>query len=349
MTADLHSKQVSAIRSKLAARSANSKVSELKRLLKVKTGWKKKLVKRQLKTAKVVAKKANAANIKRSAAAKKAKIKLNRTFTRRYKGANKALKKLKKIAVVAAKKKAKAKKKATNAAKPKPKPSGACHKLFVKVTKTACAKKKGKKKAACLRKAGLQRAKCNKAALKKDAKSMAAKTAKKLVKKAHKTAARTAKKLTRIQKYKDVKAPAKKPSQQGIFRYGSLLYQVNKDGTRSWIKYPTKKCTHARTGVVPDQFPQSAKDYELGKKASAVACEGPSFNGVGNPRFYKSCECNGLKNKKGHGNRCGKFGFKFKWCYVNVKCKYGNTAISKEVPDAKVLVGCKASAPTILP
>lgn len=150
-----------------------------------------------------------------------------------------------------------------------------------------------------------------------------------------------------LAKYKDVKAPEKPDGPTGIFSYNHLTYMVNKDGTKTWIRFPVRRCHRATPGVVPQQFPTSKTKPEFDAKESVLACDYSPYEGKGNPDFYKNCECAGMYNKKGHGSHCAKWGFKFNWCYVIDECAYGNTAYSDEVKKAKVLVGCNIPPPQI--
>merc|ERR1719502_2316474 len=150
-----------------------------------------------------------------------------------------------------------------------------------------------------------------------------------------------------LQGYKDVKKPKKPDGPTGLFQHKGLVYVANKDGTRTWVRYPTIKCHRATPHVVPEQFPKSAAKPELTKQQSATACELGVYKGVGNPDFYEDCECSGAVNKKDHGGHCARWGYKFNWCYVSAQCGYGQTAFSEEIKDAKVLVGCKIHAPAI--
>jgi hypothetical protein len=150
-----------------------------------------------------------------------------------------------------------------------------------------------------------------------------------------------------LAKYKDVPKPKKPDGPVGLFQHKSLVFLANKDGTRTWIKFPTDKCAIATAHVVPQQFPISADKPFFDKTKSEVACEGAAFTGIGNPDFYEDCECNGMENKKEHGGHCDMWGYKFNWCYVNNKCGYGNTAYSDELNDQKVLVGCRKHPPSI--
>merc|ERR1712072_1150409 len=147
--------------------------------------------------------------------------------------------------------------------------------------------------------------------------------------------------------YKDIKAPKKPDGPMGLFQYNELVYLVNKDGTRTWVRYPVKRCWRASPNVVPQQFPVSKETPEFNEKESILACDYAPYEGKGNPDFYKNCECAGMYNKKGHGAHCSKWGFKFNWCYVIKECAYGNTAFSEEVKNAKVLVGCNIPDPKI--
>jgi len=140
--------------------------------------------------------------------------------------------------------------------------------------------------------------------------------------------------------YKDIEAPKKPDGPMGLFMYNQLVYLANKDGTRTWIRFPTKACSRATGGVVPEQFAVSKTKKEFDEKESVVACEYAPYEGKGNPDFYKNCDCAGFQNKKKHGGHCARWGFKFNWCYVVAACAYGNTAFSDEVKGAKVLVGC---------
>merc|ERR1712196_30573 len=207
--------------------------------------------------------------------------------------------------------------------------------------------KKLSKKAKCLKDAKVAHVKCKKILFKKNKLVVKAKNAKDSLTRAKAYKKKTAAAAKALAKYEDVKVPRKPPSPVGIFEYKNMLFLANKDGSRSWIRYPTKDCYRARTGVVPQQFPMSKSHYELNEKESKVACQAARFNGAGNPDFYKYCNYNGHKNKKGHGFKCAKFGYKTTWCYVNKKWMFGNAIRSKEVPEAKVLVGCKVKPPAV--
>jgi len=152
-----------------------------------------------------------------------------------------------------------------------------------------------------------------------------------------------------LQLYKDVDKPKKPDGPVGLFQHDGLVYFANKDGTRTWVRYPTLKCHRATAHVVPQQFPKSPDRPELGKSQSATTCEMGVYKGVGNPDFYTNCECSGQENKKGHGGHCDTWGYKFNWCYVAAECGYGQTAFSEEIKDSKVMVGCKIHAPAIEP
>lgn len=149
--------------------------------------------------------------------------------------------------------------------------------------------------------------------------------------------------------FKDVEKPKKPDGPVGLFQYKGLVYRANKDGTRTWVRYPTYKCHRATAGVVPQQFPESPEAPVLNKIKSEAACEGGLYKGQGNPDFYENCECSGMTNKKGHGSFCDKWGYQFNWCYVVRECAYGNTAYSDELKDTKVLVGCRIHPPSIEP
>lgn len=152
-----------------------------------------------------------------------------------------------------------------------------------------------------------------------------------------------------LQSYKDVVKPKKPDGPVGLFQHKGLVYMANKDGTRTWVRYPTLECHRATPHVVPQQFPVSPDKPELSKQKSAGACELGVYKGIGNPDFYEDCECSGAENKKGHGGHCSRWGYKFNWCYVSAQCGYGKTAFSEEIKDAKVLVGCKIHKPAIAP
>lgn len=149
--------------------------------------------------------------------------------------------------------------------------------------------------------------------------------------------------------FKDVKKPRKPDGPVGLFQHKGLVYFANKDGTRTWVRYPTYKCHRATAGVVPQQFPVSAELPELDVPKSETYCQMGAYKGLGNPDFYENCQCSGSKNKKGHGMFCDKWGYKFNWCYVATNCAYGNTAYSDEIQDTKVLVGCKIHPPLLDP
>jgi len=149
--------------------------------------------------------------------------------------------------------------------------------------------------------------------------------------------------------YKDVEKPKKPDGPVGLFQYKGLVYFANKDGTRTWVRYPTYKCHRATAGVVPQQFPVSKEVPEFDKRKSETYCEMGIYKGLGNPDFYKNCECSGMSNKKNHGAFCDKWGYQFNWCYVSRECGYGNTAYSDELKDTKVLVGCRIHPPAIDP
>lgn len=149
--------------------------------------------------------------------------------------------------------------------------------------------------------------------------------------------------------YKDVEKPKKPDGPVGLFQFKGLVYMANKDGTRTWVQYPTYKCHRATAGVVPQQFPESAELPIADKKKSETMCQMGVYKGMGNPDFYENCECSGAVNKKSHGGFCDKWGYKFNWCYVVMDCAYGNTAYSDEIQDTKVLVGCRIHPPTIEP
>merc|ERR1712046_38570 len=209
-------------------------------------------------------------------------------------------------------------------------------KVTKKKAKKKAKKKKAKKlskKAKCLKDAKVAHVKCKKILFKKNKLVVKAKNAKDSLTRAKAYKKKTAAAAKALAKYEDVKVPRKPASPVGIFEYNNMLFLANKDGSRSWIRYPTKDCYRARTGVVPQQFPMSKSHYELNEKESKVACQAARFNGAGNPDFYKYCNCNGHKNKKGHGFKCAKFGYKTTWCYVNKKCMFGNAISSKEVPE----------------
>jgi len=148
-----------------------------------------------------------------------------------------------------------------------------------------------------------------------------------------------------LARYKDVKAPEKPPGPVGLFSYNHLVYLVNSDGTKTWVRFPVERCHRATPNVPPQQFPDSKMKPEFDEKESLIACEHSAYEGKGNPDFYKDCECAGLYNKNGHGAFCSQWGFKFNWCYVVKECAYGNTAWSGEVKGAKVLVGCNIQKP----
>jgi hypothetical protein len=150
-----------------------------------------------------------------------------------------------------------------------------------------------------------------------------------------------------LARYKDVVPPEKPDGPTGLFSYNHLVYLVNKDGTKTWVRFPIRRCHRATPGVVPQQFPTSKTKPEFNTKESIIACDYAPYEGKGNPDFYKNCECAGMYNKKGHGAHCSKWGFKFNWCYVVKDCAYGNTAFSEEVKNAKVLVGCNIPDPKI--
>jgi len=147
--------------------------------------------------------------------------------------------------------------------------------------------------------------------------------------------------------YKDIEAPKKPDGPMGLFQFNQLVYLANKDGSRTWVRYPTEACSKATAGVVPAQFTLSKTKKEFDEKESVVACEYSPYKGKGNPDFYKNCDCAGFSNKKKHGGHCDKWGFKFNWCYVVEACAYGNTAYSDEVKGAKVLVGCNIPEPAM--
>jgi len=157
-------------------------------------------------------------------------------------------------------------------------------------------------------------------------------------------AAHVAKTLAR---YKDIETPQEPDGPIGIFSYNELVYLLNKDGTRTWIRYPVNECKSATPNVVPQQFPVSKAKPEFNPEESEIACTYASYVGKGNPDFYKNCDCAGMMNSKGHGGHCEKWGFKFNWCYVVAACGYGNTAYSGEVKGAKVLVGCNIPLPSM--
>jgi len=152
-----------------------------------------------------------------------------------------------------------------------------------------------------------------------------------------------------LQSYKDVVKPKEPDGPVGLFQFKGLVFMANKDGTRTWVRYPTYKCGRATAGIPQQQFPQSLDSPEFDAVKSKVACEMGVYKGTGNPDFYDNCECSGMSNKKGHGAFCEDWGYKFKWCYVARECGYGNTAFSDEVKDSKVLVGCRIHAPLIEP
>jgi len=261
-------------------------------------------------------------------------------------------KKMAKAAVAAAKKKAKAaqaiakkvvetKKKAKAALAPKPKPLTPCDQAFQK--QTASCKKNKKTSLACITKARTVLTKCKTATAKAKITVNKAKAAAKPVQKAKVAQAKAAAVAKAVKKFKDVKSPGKKTHPVGIFENDFLFYITNADGTVSWIKFPTEDCSKtAKHGVQPAQFPRAAKKkWALNPEQSKVACKAAAYDGQTNVAFYKNCGCNGKKNKKGNGASCQKWGYKFNWCYVSEKCRFGNTARSGEVPASKVLVGCK--------
>merc|ERR1711990_1013683 len=136
--------------------------------------------------------------------------------------------------------------------------------------------------------------------------------------------------------FQDIKPPNVAKHAVGIFEHEFLFYRVNEDGTKSWIKYPTKDCAkNARHGIPHIMFPKADKEkYKLNAAKSKIACKLAPFHGKEDIRFYKNCECNGLSNKKGSGGSCKAWGFKgFNWCYVNKKCQFGNTADSTQAKD----------------
>jgi len=343
--AKLATKQIQAIAAKTAATKAQDKADELKRLATVKTGSeKKKILKKQKNVAKIAQKDAKIA-AKTAVSALKTKLGIE---AKAKTNARKATKKLEKTVDKAQKKVTKmaiAKAKLKNAQKPKPHNPDVCGRSFSKAT--AKCKKQKNKSLGCVAKAKVIYSKCKKANFKMKKAKMKADGATKLVTSVKKSEVVATKTLKALKKYKDKKPPRLPPGPIGIFEHNHLFYLTNEDGSKSWIKYPTKNCKRARRGVPPEQFPNSKTKFVLNKKQSRVACYGGPFNGATKLAFYPHCACNGLKNKKGNGGFCGKFGYAFKWCYVSKKCKFGNSALSKELKNVKVLAGCKARKPSL--
>jgi len=342
------------------ADDADAKVDALTRLASVKQGDENDRLKKQAFRlsikAKVLRKKAVAA----SKRAYEMKLQMKEQVKAELDDDSVKMQKAKFKAVEAAEAKAEALTKAAAAKMKKPVSNDPCDKAQVKSEKLCDLEYKRQKKAGemvradmkkerkyCIAQAKVVHGKCKTAQVAKQGAVAAFKYAKKTVDSA-KSAINADTIIARaLASFKDIKAPKKPDGPMGLFQYNQLVYLANKDGTRTWVRYPTKACAKATGGVVPQQFAVSKTKKEFDEKESVIACEYAPYEGKGNPDFYKNCDCAGFSNKKKHGGHCAKWGFKFNWCYVVEACAYGNTAYSDEVKGAKVLVGCNIPEPPI--
>merc|ERR1711968_58887 len=333
------------------ADDADAKVDALTRLASVKEGDEQDKLKKQAFRLSVRAKRLRKKAIAASKRAYEMKLQMKEEVKAALEDASVKMQKAKFKAVEAAEEKAAALTKAAAAKMTKPVSNDPCDRAQTQSEKLcdleyARQKKAGemvqadmkKERKYCIAQAKVVHGKCKTAQMGKQGAAAAFNYAKKTVNSAKSELNADTIVARALARFKDIKTPKKPDGPMGLFMYNQLVYLANKDGTRTWIRYPTKACAKATAGVVPQQFAVSKTKKEFDEKESVVACEYAPYEGKGNPDFYKNCDCAGFQNKKKHGGHCARWGFKFNWCYVVEACAYGNTAYSDEVKGAKVLV-----------